>query len=147
MLRTVGSVIAGYVVMAIAIMVLFAAAYPVLGIDRLFAPGTYQASMGWILLSILLGFAAAAAGGWITARLAPGSSAPRWRAALVLVLGLLTAASVMMTDDPARGGPRPDGAAMADVMAHAQQPVWVALLNPLLGAAGVLAGAGAGKRK
>jgi hypothetical protein len=147
MLRTVGSVIAGYVVMAIAIMVLFAAAYPVLGIDRLFAPGTYQASMGWILLSILLGFAAAAAGGWVAARLAPGSSAPRWLAALVMVLGLLTAASIVMTDDPARGGPRPDGAAMADVMAHAQQPLWVALLNPLLGAAGVLAGAGAGKRK
>lgn len=147
MLRIVGSVIAGYVVMAIAIMVLFAAAYPVLGLDRLFVPGTYQTSMGWILLSILLGVACAAAGGWVAARLAPGSSAPWWLAAMVMALGLLSAAAAVMSEDPARGGPRPDGAAMVDVMAHAQQPVWVALLNPLLGAAGVLAGARAGRRK
>jgi hypothetical protein len=141
MLRIVGSVVAGYLVMALAIMVLFLLAYPMLGVDRLFAPGTYDAAPGWILLSFIVGFACAAAGGWVAARIAPGSG-PRWLAGVVLVLGLIAAVPAAMNSDPARGGPRPDGTSMADAMAHARQPGWVALLNPLIGAVGVMVGAG-----
>lgn len=147
MLRVAGSVIAGYLVMAVAIMVLFAAAYPILGIDSLFAPGTYDASIGWIALSLILGFVCAAAGGWVAARLAPGSTAPNWLAALVLVLGAVMALPVVMNTSPTGGGPRPEGASMADAMTYARQPVWVALLNPLLGGAGVLVGAGVRRRR
>lgn len=49
---------------------------------------------------------------------------------------------VVMRDAPGRGGVRPANTTMVDAMAHAEQPVWVALLNPLVGAAGVLIGAG-----
>lgn len=46
MIRPATAVILGYLTMAIAVMVAFAATYPVLGIDRLFAPGTYEAAGG-----------------------------------------------------------------------------------------------------
>jgi hypothetical protein len=64
----------------------------------------------------------------------------------VIVLGALMAVPVVMSTDPARGGARPADATMTDAMNHARQPTWVALLNPLVGAAGVLLGAGLRRR-
>ncbi len=146
MIRPAAAVILGYLTMAIAVMVAFAATYPVLGIDRLFAPGTYEAAGGWIALSFMLGLFSAAAGGWVCARIAPGTPAPQWLAAIVIVLGALLAVPVVMSPDSARGGTRPADATMSDAMTHARQPTWVALLNPLVGAAGVLLGAGLRRR-
>jgi uncharacterized membrane protein YeaQ/YmgE (transglycosylase-associated protein family) len=123
-------------------MGIFMAAYPLMGVDGLFEPGTYEAARGWILLSIGIGLVAAMAGGAVCARIAPATPAPLWLAAIVLVLGALMAIPVVMETDPARGGVRPANVSMSEAMAHARQPVWVALLNPILGAAGVLMGAG-----
>ncbi len=142
MIRPAAAVILGYLTMAIVVMVAFAATYPILGVDRLFAQGTYEAAGGWIALSFMLGLFSAMAGGWVCARIAPGTPAPQWLAAIVIVLGALLAVPVVMSTDPARGGVRPAGASMSDAMNHARQPTWVALLNPVVGAAGVLLGAG-----
>jgi hypothetical protein len=146
-IRALAGVFLGYLTMAAAIIVAFAALYPVLGVERLLAPGTYDAATGWIALSFALGVTSAVAGGWVCARIAPKTSAPLWLAAVVLVLGALMAAPLVMNPNPALGGPRPEGATMADAMAHAYQPTWVTLLNPLVGAAGVLIGAGWGRRQ
>jgi len=140
-IRIIAAVVIGYLVMAIAIMVIFAAAYPILGVDRLFAPGTYDAARGWIVLSFAVGLLAAMAGGWVCARIVPRKAAPLSLAGIVLVLGALLAIPALGSGDPARGGPRPPAVTMSDAMAHARQPVWVALANPLVGAAGVLLGA------
>jgi hypothetical protein len=142
MARLIAAVLAGYATMAVAIMVAFGIAFKLLGIDQLFTPGTYDAAAGWIALSFALGFLGAIAGGWVCSRIAGGPTAPRWLATFVLVLGLFYALPVMLKDDPARGGPRPAEASMSDAMSHAKQPVWVALLNPLVGAMGVVIGAG-----
>ena len=142
MVRFVSAIVAGYVVMIIAVMAIFAVAYPMLGVDRLFEPGTYEAAKGWIALSFAIGLLAAMIGGTVCARIAPASAAPVWLAGVVLVLGALMAIPVITGDDAARGGVRPAGITMSEAMAHARQPVWVALLNPLVGALGVLAGAG-----
>jgi uncharacterized membrane protein YeaQ/YmgE (transglycosylase-associated protein family) len=131
--------IAGYIVMAIFIIATFAVSFPALGIDRLFAPGTYEASTSWIVLSLILGVAGAMLGGWVAGRVSPKSHAVQALAGLVLVFGLFSAQAAQNEDVP-RGGPRGPEATMNDVMAHARQPTWITFVNPLLGAAGVLLG-------
>ena len=142
MVRFIAAIVLGYIVMLAAVLGIFTVAYPLLGVDRLFEPGSYEAARGWIVLSFAIGLVAAMAGGSVCARIAPGTQAPLWLAAIVLVLGGLMAIPVVMSTSTARGGMRPANTTMADAMAHAEQPVWVALLNPLIGAAGVLMGAG-----
>lgn len=131
--------IAGYIVMAIFIIATFAAAFPILGIDRLFAPGTYEASTSWIVLSLVLGLAGAILGGWVASYVSPKAHAVQALAGLVLVFGLFSAQAAQ-NDDVPRGGPRGPEATMSDVMAHARQPTWITFINPLLGAVGVLIG-------
>lgn len=142
MVRFIAAIVLGYLVMLVAVIAIFAGAYPLLGVDRLFEPGTYEAATGWIALSFAIGWIAAMAGGALCSRIAPATTAPVWLAGIVLVLGGLMALPVIASDDSSRGGARPAGITMADAMAHAQQPVWVALLTPIVGAYGVLVGAG-----
>ena len=142
MVRFLAAIVIGYLVMFIVVVGIFMAAYPLVGIDRLFEPGSYQAAGGWIVLSFAVGLLAAMTAGSLCARIAPETTAPLWLAAIVLVLGGLMAIPVVMNASTSRGGVRPPHITMSDAMAHAEQPVWVALLNPLVGAAGILIGAG-----
>ena len=142
MIRFLAAIVIGYLVMLLVVVGVFTAAYPLVGVDRLFEPGSYEAARGWIALSFAVGLVAAMTAGSLCARIAPATGAPLWLAAIVLVLGGLMAIPVAMSASTERGGPRPPGITMSDAMAHAEQPLWVALLNPLVGAAGVLIGAG-----
>ena len=142
MVRFVAAVVVGYLVIAGAVIVLFMAAYPLLGVDRLFEPGSFEATGGWIALSVSVSLVAAMMGGTMCARIAPATAAPVFLAAIVLVLGALTAMPVVTRANPERGGPRPANISVDDARAHVEQPVWVALLSPLIGAIGVLSGAG-----
>lgn len=131
--------IAGYIVMAIFVVATFAVAFPVLGISRLFAEGTYEASLTWITLSLVLGLVGALLGGWVAGYVSPKAHAVPTLAGLVLVFGLFSAQAAQNEDVP-RGGPRGPDATMTDVMTHARQPTWITFVNPLLGAVGVLIG-------
>ena len=142
MARFITAIVLGYLVMLVAVVGIFTVTYPLLGVDKLFEPGTYEAARGWIVLSFAIGLVAAMAGGALCARIAPGTQAPLWLAAIVLVLGGLMAIPVVMNADSNRGSVRPDYVTMSEAMTNAEQPVWVALLNPIIGALGVLIGAG-----
>lgn len=63
--------------MVIIVMVLFSLAFPVLGADRVFAPGTFDPSGTWIVLSIVIGLGAAVAGGSVRRWPAGGAPLPR----------------------------------------------------------------------
>lgn len=148
MVRFVAAIVIGYLVMLFVVFCMFALAYPLVGVDLLFQPGSYQAAAGWITLSLVFGMMAAMSAGQAATRIAPDTQAPMWLSAIVLVLGLLMAVPVVMSANYTRGGKRPANVSMSDVMAHAEQPLWAALLNPLVCAAGVLIGAGPpGRRK
>jgi hypothetical protein len=143
MFRTIAGVILGYLVIAGLVFASLTGAYAVLGADRAFRPGTYNVSTLWIAVMFTLGLGAALAGGYVCARIARRGSAATGLAGLVLVLGLLMAATAIVG---AQGGgsepaPRTGDVSNADAMKHAQTPPWIALLNPMVGAAGVLVGA------
>jgi len=147
MARTIGSVILGYLVMFFAVVATFTLAYQAMGVDRAYQPGTYDVSVLWIAVSIVLGIVAAILGGFVCARVAHSPAAPRALAWFVLFLGLglaIAAAVGVGADD--RETVRPAEVSNMEAMQNSQTPVWLQFLNPLIGAAGVLYGAGLARR-
>lgn len=137
--REFGAVVLGYVVMFVFIMVAFSLMYLVLGTERAFQPGSYDPSGTWITGSIVLGLLGAIAGGWVCAAIARQGGTPKVLALVVVVLGIVMAIPVLTAggESMVREGAVP----MTDAMNEARQPVWIALLNPFIGAIGVMVGA------
>jgi hypothetical protein len=135
------AVVLGYVAMFLVVFLALAAAYALLGAEGAFESGVYLPSTAWIVTMIVVGIIAALVGGCVCATIAgSGSRAPLALAALVLVLGLLMAVPSALDSGEGLPSIRPDGVGMFEAMENARQPLWVALLNPLLGAGGVLVG-------
>lgn len=139
--RSILAVILGYVVMFLVVFLTFSGAYLAMGTDRAFQPGSYEPSTMWLVASFVLGFIAAVAGGctcvWIAKKMTPAYAL----AALVIVLGLAMAGSMMMGPPDTRPTVRSGDVPNLEAMQNARQPLWVALVNPFLGAVGVLFGA------
>jgi len=139
MLRNILAVIVGYVVIFLITVISFSAAYMALGAAGSFKPGSYDVSSTWAAISIIVGLASAMLGGAICARIAASAAASKVFAGIVFLLGLLLAIPTLSAEEaPARES---DEIPMSQAMRDARQPTWFALLNPLLGAGGILLGA------
>jgi len=138
--RVLGAVIAGYVTMVVVVFASFSAAYLLMGTERAFEAGSYGVSRLWLLTSLALSLVAALAGGRVCARIGGTSRAVPVLAGMVVVLGLVMAVPALQAPgDPAameRSGDVGNFAAMQ----KAQQPHWMTLTLPALGAAGGLRG-------
>ncbi|MCI0350137.1 MAG: hypothetical protein L0Z53_11995 [Acidobacteriales bacterium] len=139
--RLILAVVLGYAVMFAFVFLTFSAAYLAMGTDGAFQPGTYEASMQWLVVSFVLGFIGAMAGGctavWIAQRMKAGHAL----ALVVLVLGFALAGAMAMAPADTRPTVRTGDVPNFEAMQNARQPMWVALLNPLVGAIGVIVGA------
>lgn len=144
-MRSFGGVVLGYVMMVAFVFLTFSLAYRLLGADRAFQPGTYDVTTLWIVTSFVLGLAGAILGGYVCEAISRTPKAAKVLAVLVLVLGFAFAVPVLTNTNPAP--PREGAVSNAAAMQNAKQPGWVALLNPLFGAIGVLIGAGARARR
>ena len=141
MLRNIGGVIVGYIMMALAIFLTFTAAYLVMGAHGAFKPETYEPSNLWLVISWVLGLLAAVLGGYVCALITRGSRAPLALAVLVIVLGVLFALPTLKANASRERLTRPNEVSNLEAMQNAVLPSWVALLNPFISAAGVIAGA------
>ncbi len=139
MARKVLGVIAGYIVMALLVFVFLTGAYLGLGVDSAFKPGTYEVSMLWVIISCVVGLVAAIIGGLVCAAITRSKRAVQVLAGIVFVLGILVAIPAFTTADR-RPLNRPASVPNLQAMRNARTPNWVALLNPFIGAAGVLIG-------
>ena len=139
MLKTIGAVILGYVVIFVLVFLTFSAAYLGMGADRAFKPQSYDVAGLWIVVSIVLSLIAAVVGGFVSFRVG-GDRAVKVLAIVVVVLGILMAVPALM--GPPSGEPEPRTAAVGNMeaMSKAKPPTWLNFVNPLIGAAGVLAG-------
>ena len=140
MARTIGSIVAGYLAMAALIFLLFSAAWLVLGVEGSFLPDSWTPATIWISVSIVVGLVASMAGGALCMAIAQDVRGPRWLVVVVVVLGLLMAipAFTVPVGEPIT---RPETVSMMEAMSNARQPAWLAVINPLLGAIGVIVGA------
>lgn len=141
MVRKIVGVIVGYVVMAVMVFLTFSLAYLTMGAAHAFKPGRFDPSLRWIVVSFVLAFVAALVGGYTCATIAKSKRAAQVLAGIVVVLGALVAIPALTANDT-RPNFRVGNVTNMEAMQKARTPGWVALMNPLIGAVGVMVGAG-----
>ncbi|MCF8261932.1 MAG: hypothetical protein K9J12_14225 [Melioribacteraceae bacterium] len=139
--RKIGAVIGGYIVMFLTVFITFTITYLLLGAEGSFEPGTYEVTTIWLLASIILSFIAAVVGGIVCVAIGKEKKTANYLAIFVLVLGLLFAIPELTSEDT-RPTVRDGSVDNMTAMTYARQPIWLTLLNPLIGVAGVFVGAG-----
>lgn len=139
MMRSLGGVVLGYLTMAAFVILSFPLALRIMGADLVFRPGVFDVSGLWIITSVVLGLIGAVLGGYVCATVARTVGAPKKLAVVVIVVGVALALPSMTGDAPIL--PREATVASSEAMQSGRQPGWLALLNPLIGAVGVLWGA------
>lgn len=141
-------VIIGYVVMAAFIFMTFSAFYLGIGADLAYNPGTYEVSMLWIIVSALLGLVAAMIGGYVCKRISGSPGAVQVFAGIVLLLGITLGVMEAFKSIPPEEV-RTGEVSNFEAMQKSRQPVWVAFMNPFIGAVGIMIGGsiGAGKKE
>ncbi len=142
--RAILGAVAGYVAMALLVMTCFTAAWVVLGAEGSFEPASWEPNGTWLAMSFLAALVAAMVGG-LTAVAIGRQPAVLALASLTLVLGLVTA--VLQMAKPPVTTPRPAQVSNQEAATNAEQPTWVAWLNPLVGVAGVLIGGSLRRRE
>ena len=138
--KNILAIVAGYLVMMVLVFGLMTLGWQVVGADGAFAPGSFKTTGLWIAISLVTATVAAVAGGRVAARLGQDGRAVVGLVALVLVLGIVFAIPVITAAPELANAVRPADLAMMDAVKQAQQPAWVALLNPLIGAVGAWIG-------
>ena len=91
MVRNILGVVLGYVAMFAFVFITFTILYFILGADGSFESGTYEVSLIWIIISFILGLAAALLGGYLCVLISKNQKAALVLAGLVLVLGIIMA--------------------------------------------------------
>lgn len=137
--KAIGGAIAGYVVMFVAVFVLMTVGWMALGAGGSFKPGSWETSTAWIAVTLVVDVLAALGGGYVAMLIAKRPLGPQMLAGLVVVLGFLMSIP-MFTANTSALGPRPDVVTMMDAMSKAQQPLWLVVANPILGAVFALVG-------
>lgn len=139
MLRAILGVILGFVVMAVLVFTGLTAIYLVMGAEWSFKPESYDVSMQWLIVWFVVSLVAAGVGGLVCAGVSRSSQAPLALAAVVFIVGLLSALPnlAVKNDAPKK---RTSEVGNLEAMAQAQQPTWVAFATPLIGALGVVGG-------
>ena len=145
MLRKVVGVIVGYIVMACLVFATFTAAYLTMGAGQAFKPATFNVSLRWIAVSLVLGSIAAVIGGYLCAVISRSTRATQVLAGIVLLLGILVAIPALTRVDN-RPNVRPREVSNIQAMQNARTPKWFAIFNPVVSAIGVLVGAGIRQR-
>ena len=143
-LRNVGGAVLGWIVMAACASALMIGLWALLGPEGALRPVGLEPTSAWLAGSIGIGLTAAVAGGAACAGVASDRRGVLMLVALVVVLGV---ANALAHTPPPDDVTRPGAIDFRDAMAWARPPAWISWLNPLLGAAGALLGAGiAGSR-
>jgi len=134
--RNILAAIVGYVAMFVVVFVTFSVAFMIIGVERSYQSGSYEVSMLWILVSLVLSLAAALVGGCVCKSIAKNDTAVKMLAGFVLVLGLVMAIMQMMGERPS--DPRPADVPVMEAAAKSWQPAWVGFVVTLIGVGGVL---------
>ena len=142
-MRAVAGFLAGWLAMGLVVFGLFLVGPLVLGIERVFEPGLYQATPLWIGLAMGIGLLGAMLGGWVAARLGRGRGPAVALAVLVVVSTILSELSRKPETDAT--AVRPPGQSVLEVLMesreHAFEPLVTRVTNPIVGLLGLWLGA------
>jgi hypothetical protein len=138
MLRSILGGIVGYIALFVFIFATFSILYIAIGTERAFEPGSYKVSMLWIGASTVLGLIGAVVGGYVAALVGKGSGGVMALTIIILLMGIVTILMVMGSS--AADAVRAADVANLEAMGKAQTPLWVAILNPVIGIIGAQIG-------
>ena len=141
MLKSILAIIVSYVAMFAIFMAIFTCLYFVLGVERVFKPDSYEVSMLWIALTLVIGFLVSMFAGFLCAAISKSWRACQVFALIVFVLTLIQCFSALRRNNPDAPNIRAGEVAMFDAMSLAVSPLWLHFVNPILSGAGVLIGA------
>ncbi len=139
--RKILGVIVGYISMAAFVFISFTILYLILGTEGSFEPGSYRISATWLFASIILSIIAAVLGGYICTLIAKNKKTAFVLAGIVLVLGLVLAIPSLGGYSEVSELVRDGSLSNMEAMQNAKQPDAILLLNPVIGAIGILLGA------
>lgn len=138
MLRSILGVIVGFAAILLFFFAAFTGVYFAFGVERIFQPDSYEGSTLWLVLSAAVNLCGAILGGYVCAAISRNKRTCELFAAIVLIVLVLFCLPKMRDPNPhVRAG----DVSYMDTMRLTQMPVWMHVLNPILGAAGVLLGA------
>ena len=136
MFRLIVGVVIGYIVMSILVVVAFSLS---IGLpDFAYEKDRFEVTTGWIAYTLVASFIAAAAGGFVSARI--GKRPAAYATAIVaFVLGMGLAVDNLKKERPAETD-SPAGMTAMERGKKAVQPNWYAFTLPFVGAAGLVIG-------
>jgi hypothetical protein len=140
MLKSILAIIVSYIAMFVIFMAIFTCLYFVLGVERVFQSDSYEVSMLWIALTLVIGFLVSMFAGWLCAAISKNWRACQVFALIVFLLALMQCISALRRN-PDAPNTRAGEVGMFDAMSLAVTPLWLHFVNPILSGAGVLIGA------
>ena len=145
MLKSILAIIVSYVAMFALFMAIFTGLYFLLGVERVFQPDSYEVSMLWIVLTLVVGFLGTLLAGYLCA-----SMSKNWRtcqvfALIVFLLALIQCLSALKRN-PDAPNVRAGEVTYLEALGLAVTPLWLHFVNPVISGVGVLLGAGLKRR-
>jgi uncharacterized membrane protein YedE/YeeE len=146
MLRSILAIIVSYIAMFVLFMAIFFGLYFALGIERVFQPDSYEVSMLWIIITLVVAFLVTMFAGYLCAAISKSWRTCQVFALIVFLLALWQCFSGMRRDSE---GPnvRAGEVTAFEAMSHAVTPFWLHLVNPVVNGLGVLLGARMKRRR
>lgn len=138
MVRKILGVIIGYLVMVIFMAICFLGGFLLLTPERAMEPNSFVPSTLWIIISFIISLLGALIGGFLCKLISRSSGTVLIFAGIIFVSGLVLAFTYLAL-------PKPDDIRTVnfpaiEAFARGVQPVWVAFVNPIIGAFGIIMG-------
>ena len=140
MLKSFLAIIVSYIAMFVIFMAIFTGLYFALGVERVFQADSYEVSMMWIALTLVIGFAVSMFAGYLCAAISQSWRACQIFALIVFLLALLQCLSALKRN-PDAPNVRAGEVGMFEAMSLAVTPLWLHFVNPIISGAAVLVGA------
>lgn len=140
MARKIIGIVVGYITMFVFVVISFTILFLIFGSDGAFEPGSYQVTVTWIIISFILGLVASILGGLVCVLISKDRKAALWLAGMVLVLGFALAIPALSETNGGIKKAREGAVDNMEAMENAKQPPFTLILNPIIGAVGVIAG-------
>jgi hypothetical protein len=140
MLKSILAIIVSYIAMFVLFMAIFTGLYFALGVERVFQADSYEVSMLWIVLTLVIGFLVSMFAGYLCAAISKSWRTCQIFALIVFLLALIQCFSALRRN-PDAPNVRAGEVGMFDAMKLAVSPLWLHFVNPILSGAGVLLGA------
>ena len=145
MLKSILAIIVSYVAMFALFRAVVTGLYFLLGVERMFQPDSYEVSVLWIVLTLVVGFLGTLLGGYLCAWISKSWRTCQVFALIVFLLALIQCLSALKRN-PDAPNVRAGEVTYLEAVGLAVTPLWLHFVNPVISGVGVLLGAGLKRR-